>query len=119
MDEIEILPEYGSPKAKQLITSHISETYNISIRDYQCLCSPELKMNNKSTNRILGNRKRTPSEEDRTKERKLALAEIYDIISKQESRSPTPIDPTIRTVCHYKGKEIPYKKRSRKMKGLS
>ena len=111
MDEIEILPEQGSPKAEQLLLSPSTESYNMSIRDYKSLVSPGLKTNKKVTNRIMGNRKKSPSEIDRGRERKRALAEIYDIVSEQESIHPTPLDSTVIPVCHYKGKKIPYKKR--------
>jgi len=67
----------------------------------------------KVTNRIMGNRRKSPSEIDRGMERKRVLAEIYDIVSKQESKNPTPLDSTIAPVCHYKGKKIPYKKRAK------
>ena len=114
MNEIELSPEHSSPKARQLISSPPSETHSISIRDYMKLNSPDVRVNRKATNRIMGNRKRPPSEVERSKKRKKALAEIYDIVTEQEEENPTPLDSKTITTCQYKGKTIPYKKRSTK-----
>lgn len=112
MDEIDILPQRGSPGESRSASSPSGVTYSMSIRDYQCLSGPSVKFNLKSTNRIMGNRTRSPSEQDRDKKRKQALTEIYDLISEQGSDGPSEPGPSKR-VCHYKGQDISYIKRSK------
>ena len=62
----------------------------------------------------MGNRKRSPSEIDRTVKRRKALGEIFDMISKEEDENLDQAATTIDKVCTYKGQDIPYKKRIRK-----
>ena len=76
MDEIDILPIDNSRNNGQVIHSPTGAEYSMSIRDYQNLSRSNLKINKKKTNRIIGNRKRSPSEIDQDKKRKRALEEI-------------------------------------------
>ena len=111
MDEIDILPN-NSGNNGQTIHTPTGAEYRMSIRDYQNLSRSNLKINKKKTNRIIGNRKRSPSEIDQDKKRKIALEEIFEMISKQEEEEDRDLEnPDKKRVCKYKGQEIPYKKR--------
>jgi hypothetical protein len=61
----------------------------------------------------MGNRKRSPSEIDKDTKRKRALEEIFDIISKQQGDDPDPEEPEIKKICKYKGRDVPYVKRTK------
>ena len=114
MEEIEILPKQNNEATTPTVTSPSGIEYSMSIRDYQNLSNSSLKINRKKTNRIMGNRKRSPSEIDRNLKRRKALEEIFDMISKEEEDNLSQADTTINKVCTYKGQDIPYKKRIRK-----
>lgn len=114
MDEIEILPQQGSPVAIQLAVSPRGESYSMSIRDYQSLGGAPLKVNRKGSNRIMGNRKQSPSEKDRDSRKKQALTEIFDLISHQEEeRASLTSSSSVKRICHYHGRDIPYTKRTK------
>ena len=114
MDEIDILPEDNPGNNGQVINTPTGAEYGMSIRDYQNLSRSNLKINKKKTNRIRGNRKRSPSEIDQDRKRKKALGEIFEMISKQEEEDPGLQKTVNDKVCTYKGQVIPYKKRTRK-----
>jgi len=114
MEEIEILPTVGNSMADSNVSSPSGIEYSMSIRDYQSLSNSNLKVNRKKTNRIMGNRKRAPSEKDRDNRRKRALGEIFDIISEQEENGPNPTDEETNHICLYQGKEIQYVKLSKR-----
>jgi hypothetical protein len=114
MEEIEILPRVGNSVTDSNVSSPLGCEYSMSIRDYQSLSNSNLKVNRKKTNRIMGNRKRAPSEKDKDNKRKRALGEIFDIISEQEENDPNPTDEETKHICLYQGREIQYVKRSKR-----
>ena len=112
MDEIDILPGNNSVNVGQAIHTPTGVKYSMSIRDYQDLSRSNLKINKKKTNRIIGNRKRSPSEIDQDKKRRRALEEIFEEISKQEKEESRDLeDHDMKKICRYKGREIPYRRR--------
>ena len=116
MEEIEILPRSQSPHVG-LTGSPDGVEYTMSIRDYQSLGTSSLKVNRKATNRIQGNRKRSPSERDRDEKRLRALNDLFSIISEQEYENPEPLGPSplpTRRICRYEGRDIPYTKRQKR-----
>ena len=113
MEEITILPKVCPSSTEQIACSPSGIEYNMSIRDYQNLSGAQVRVNRKATNRIMGNRKQSPSERDRNEKRKRALGEIFDIICDQEEEEMDNSSPIKKGICYYHDQEIPYTKKTK------